>query len=64
MSKERLYNDTVVDLDRLPTDQLLHLYEEMETQADKLHVQMEKIMDIAMARQRAASPESSNDRDS
>lgn len=62
MSKERLHNDTVVDLDRLPTDQLLHLYEEMETQADKLHVQMEKIMDIAMARQRAASPESSNDR--
>ena len=58
MSKERLHNDTVVDLDRLPTDQLLHLYEEMETQADKLHVQMEKIMDIAMARQRALSPES------
>lgn len=55
--KERLHNDTVVDLDRLPTDQLLHLYEEMETQADKLHVQMEKIMDIAIARQREASPE-------
>ncbi len=57
MSKERLHNDTVVDLDRLPTDQLLHLYEEMETQADKLHVQMEKIMDIALARQYAMSPE-------
>ena len=55
--KERLHNDTVVDLDRLPTDQLLRLYEEMETHADKLHAQMEKIMDIALARQHAMSPE-------
>lgn len=57
MSKERLYNDTVVDLDRIETPELLTLYEQMETQADKLHQNMEKIMDIVMERQHSYSAE-------
>lgn len=44
MSKERLYNDTVIDRDRMPTEQLMSLYEQMEALLEKLQSDMESVL--------------------